>query len=180
MLVTVNLLSPAKKRDLRNSLVMAYTQTMVSLLFATAILVAGTLVSVRFLIKNNYENLQRQSASAASEESTNIMENIRQINAFLKRVESTEAAFVPWADILEEIAPLIPRGVRLENLTLDKDGNIAMSGLAETRDDALALLKNLKEAPFIKDVLSPISNIMQKQNVNFDFQMKYVNLKPAL
>ena len=180
MLVTVNLLSPAKKRDLRSSLVMAYAQTMVTLLFATALLVTGTLLSVRFMIESDYENLQKQSASAASEESTNIMENIRQINAFLKRVESTEAAFVPWADVLEELSPLIPTGARLENLTIDEGGNISMSGLADTRDTALAMLKNLNDAPFLKDVVSPLSNIMQKQNVHFDFQMKYVDRRPAL
>ncbi|MFA6603741.1 MAG: PilN domain-containing protein [Patescibacteria group bacterium] len=180
MFVTVNLISPDKKRDLRNALVMAYTQTMVTLLFVTAIIVTGTLISVRLMIKGNYEELQRQSASAASEESTNIMENIHQINVFLKRIESTEAAFIPWADILEQLSPLVPAGVRLETLTVNGNGDIAMSGLAETRDGALILLKNLKEAPFIKNVVSPLSNIMQKQDVRFDFQMKLVNASPVL
>ncbi len=173
MRITLNLLPPEKKRALQSGLVMAYAQTIVFILFLVTIFISGTLMSVRLLLNNDYEQLQKQAATASSSETTDIVTSIKQINAYLKDIDATQRGFIAWSKVLEDITPLIPADVLLDRISVSDDNRVVLSGMAQTRDGALTLLKRLKEAPYLTNVVSPLSNILQKQNVEFDFEMVY-------
>ncbi len=178
MRITLNLLPPEKKKALRTGLVMAYTQTIVFIIFLVVVFVSGTLMSVRLMLSGDYETISKQEATANSSETTDIVTAIKQINSYLKEIDDTQRGFVPWSTVIENITPLIPNDVQVERISISSEDKILLSGVAQTRDGALLLLKRLKEQPYLSNVLSPLSNILQRQNVAFDFEMTYVPQNP--
>ncbi len=173
MRITLNLLPPDKKKALQTGLVMAYAQTIVFILFLVTVFVSGTLMSVRLMLSADYETLKKQADTASSSETTDIVTSIRQINSYLKEVDGTQHGFIAWSRVLEDLTPLIPADVHLDRITITEDNKIVLTGVAQTRDSALAMLKKLKEQPYLSNVVSPLSNILQRQNVEFDFEMTY-------
>ncbi|MDD5251373.1 MAG: PilN domain-containing protein [Patescibacteria group bacterium] len=175
MNITLNILPPEKKKALRSGLVMAYVQTMTILLFLSALFVSGVLVSARLMMADELKQIEQQaSGGAGTDESADIINNIKQVNSYLTTVQMMQTGFVSWSEVLEDIATMMPKNTRLERISLDQGGHIKISGVATTRDEALAFLKNLKEAPYLTDIVSPLSNILQKTQVSFDFDMKFV------
>ena len=170
----LNLLPPTKKKALRAGLVLAYVQSLTIVLFLFVILVSATIFSVRLMMKSDVDGLTEQARAASSDEATEILTSIKQVNDFLDKTEGLRLNFVPWADVLEQITPLVPRHTRLDKITIDGGGKIVITGLAETREEALALKQSLEEQPYITDLVSPLTNLLQKYNVDFNFEMKYV------
>ena len=173
--VSLNLLPPEKKRALQTGFIMAYAQTMMLLFFVIAAFVAVMFLSVRLLLKSNYDGLTAQSSGAA-DEADGVATDIKQINAYIKRLESLQARFTPWSDVIARIGDTMPPGVVLETMSFAaKDGKIVMRGIADDRADVLQLRQNLLALPFLKNVSNPLSNLLQRKDVRFEFEMNYVS-----
>jgi Tfp pilus assembly protein PilN len=154
-------------------LVMSSFQMMALVLFMVGILISGTLISLRLMLERNFEEVKQQTTDVSSGP-VEVQAAIKDINVHLGKVSARQAAHVAWSETIEDIAQLVPSGARVTKLVVDMEGNISITGTAATRDDALAFLENLKQAPYLTDVVSPLSNILQKYNVLFDFQMRFV------
>ncbi|HTM68965.1 MAG TPA: PilN domain-containing protein [Candidatus Binatia bacterium] len=174
MKTQLNLLSPDKKAVLRTGFIVAYVQTMLFLIFLVVAFASGTLLAVRMMFKGTYEDLAGRS-SGEPDESKAITADIKKINDYLKRIDGLENRFVPWSKVLETITGFIPKGMKLTSLRVDQAGRITMSGVAQDRDDVIALQTKLEASPLFKDVKAPLSNILQQTDVKFDFDMLYVN-----
>lgn len=172
MSIALNLLSPEKKRALQAGFLMAHIQSLIFVVMLLAILASGTLLSMRMLLQRFHEDLQRQSGPA-TDEFTSAAEDIKRINAYLSRIEQLDARFVRWSDVLARITAVVPAGIELEEIRLDSSRKILVRGVAETREDVLTFNDRLKALPFLSSVSSPLSNILQKKNVRFDFEMQY-------
>jgi|GEM_PF-1137221 len=70
--------------------------------------------------------------------------------------------------MIKEIYKLMPQGVTITSFDFfDKELNFSISGIAADRDVLLETEKNLKGAEFIKQLVSPISNYNEKNNIPF-------------
>jgi len=173
MNISLNLLPPIKKKGLQKSLFLAFFQTLSVLFFAVTVALVATILLVRNQMLAGYQDLKQRSAVASSGAAVSIMTDIKQTNLFLKETDALQTRFVPWSDVIEKITALIPPGARLNNLEFDNSGAIRLRGYAATREDALAMIKGFKETPYLTDLVSPLSNILQKDNISFDFSMRY-------
>ncbi|MBN1585080.1 PilN domain-containing protein [Candidatus Uhrbacteria bacterium] len=173
METSINLLPPSKKRELRNGAVLAYAQTMALVLFLTAAVLSGTLLSLRLTVGAEREYLEAQSAGSATDEEMETINDIRQINSFLQSSDSLQKGQVPWNDILRDIAGLMPDNARLDTFRIESNNRIFIEGMAIAREDAIDLLESLRSLPYLTNIKSPISNITQKTDVRFSFEMTY-------
>lgn len=173
MKIFINLLPPAKKKDLQNSMVLAYAQTMIFVFFLTTILVSGTLFSLRIVLQQEHDYLTDQITIAKSSESTDVMTNIREINTYLLATDALQKRYIPWAKVISNIGPLVPPNARLNRFRTDAANHIFLSGIAATREENLMLQKALQQQPYLSDVQSPLSNILKRTNVEFSYEMRY-------
>ena len=178
MFITLNLLPTAKKKALLKGVILGHFQLMAFVCLVVAVGLTGTLLLVRGQTKRNYTDAQASASWMHSEETSDIINDIKQANLYLKTAAEQQNKYFSWAEVVENITALVPPHARLELLTMVEDNQIHLTGMADTRDDALTLLKRLKETSYLTDVVSPLSNILQKDNVNFDFTMKYSPPKP--
>jgi Tfp pilus assembly protein PilN len=176
--VSLNLLPPEKKQALRSGFIMAFAQTMVFILFVVAAFVAGTFVSVRVMLKSNLDALVQQSTGGAADESDAVAADIRQINTFVKRVDGLQQRAIPWSSVLASLSQAMPAAAIIDQVAISRTGAISMRGVAATRDDVLTLRDNLRALPFIKDVSNPLSNLLQRTDVRFEFEMTYAPPPP--
>jgi len=172
MRITLNLLPPPNKAALRMGFVFASMQSMLVIFLIMSTFAAGTLIAVRMLIAGTYQDLAQRNTSS-SDEFKEVTAEIREINAYLKRVQAIDARIVPWSSVVHRITELAPAGTRLERIAVSDAGRIVLSGVAATRNDVLLLDQRLKQAGIFTDISSPLSNILQQRNVRFDFEMRY-------
>ncbi len=168
---TLNLLPSEKRAALRLQFIASYAETMLFIFFVVAVFAAGTLVALRMSLAKTYDDFTRRS-DAGAEETQAITDEIKAINGYMQRVNAFEGRFTPWSSVLVKIAALVPAGVRIDSIRVDK-GAIAIAGAADTRDDVLLLQQRLRDSGLFTDVQSPLSNILQDRNVHFEFEMRY-------
>ncbi len=169
MRISLNLLPPEKKKSLRQGFVIAFAQSMTLYLFIVVLFLTGTLISVRMTLSNNFKALNQPVSEDLSASST----EIRQINAYLSRIDAYGSRVVIWSDVLKSILGAVPAGVEVDTLSFTSDGSVRMTGLAATRDDLLQLKSKLGSLPLVSDVASPLSNLLQKKDVLFEMTMRY-------
>ncbi|OIO51329.1 hypothetical protein COY93_04175 [Candidatus Uhrbacteria bacterium CG_4_10_14_0_8_um_filter_58_22] len=172
MKTTLNLLSPNKKRALRTVLALTSVQTAILLAAFVALSLAGLLFSLRLTLAGTARGLYDQSSATLDEYETTA-KLIRDTNGFIKRTEEVHESFVDWSAILESISQAAPDGIKFDGLTVDVDRSISIVGLAMTREEVLEMERRLKANPNFRDVSSPLSNILQRENLRFEFNLKY-------
>lgn len=177
MHTTLNLLAPEKKTALRAGFVLSHMQATMFILFIVASFISGTLLSIELLMKSVLENITLRSNTTA-QEYDKIGAQITDVNAYLDRVDSLQQEFIDWSFVLEELAAVATSGARFESIHIDGDGVVFVQGMAATREDVLLMQERYETLPFITDVSSPLSNILQRTNVKYEFTMRYEEAGP--
>jgi Tfp pilus assembly protein PilN len=170
--ITLNLLPPEKKDELRAGFVYAYAQTMVFIIFLVAAFASGTLLAVRMMLSDVHDDLAARSTEA-TDESVAITEEIGRMNAYAESIKELQEKHVSWSHVLVELADLAPDEVQLHVIRVDREGRIFISGTAATRAGVLAMKDSLESSETFADVKAPLANILQQRNVKFDFEMRY-------
>ena len=148
-------------------------QRLTLVLFLLSALSATLLFSIRLVLGGTLDDLTASTGQQEQEE-VDIAGIISETNGHLRLLSGRTAASVAWSRVLADIAAGAPPGVALERITINSDDwNISIRGGAPTRDEVLAMRRALENEPSFTDVSSPLSNILQRTNVNFEFELKY-------
>lgn len=110
-------------------------------------------------------------------EQSDYYKKIRETNEKINLIAGIQDDFIAWSRFLERLSRETPAGVKLNLLKIDgKKEIVTMRGEALNRDDLLALQKNLTATGLFQEIDSPLSNILQKNEVNFEIKGK-INLE---
>jgi Tfp pilus assembly protein PilN len=164
-------LAPEKRATLRAGFLLSYAQAIVFIVFIVTAFISGTLLSIEFLMKSTFVDVAIQSNTNV-QEYDGIAAQMTEINSYLGRLSSVQDQFIDWSLVLEELAGTAPQGTRFESLLIE-NGNVSIKGTAAVREDVLAMQSRYEALPFITDVSSPLSNILQRTNVRYEFTMRY-------
>lgn len=163
----LNLLPPLKKKVITNIYLILYFKVLIEILLGYSLFIASTLFLVSYLIDQNLENFQAQTASIDKEyQKINIQ--IIGINQKLNNIEYVQKTQTHWSQKFESLFSVNPWGVTLSGLDWRKTENIlAIQGRAKTREDFLKYRKALEGMPFIKKLEVPVSTLTIKENIDF-------------
>jgi len=170
---SLNLLPPKQKQSLRTALAMAFVQSLAMFVAVVILIVAGTLFSLRLLLAGEVQYLAEQSTATSGEHQA-LTKQMQSINDYIYRVQDTHDQFIDWSAVLESLGHSAPKGIRFEGISISPDMSLTVEGVADTRDDVLAMEQQLNDYEHFIEVNSPLSNILQKENLRFEFQMIYV------
>lgn len=157
-----------------------------SILLAIGILAAATLTAFQ-LQKAEYERLHLRTAKEAVEKmvyGTRYQEIKTEISTFNKEVNdlktiNSELFSVPAT--IEEIYSLMPEGVVITSFAFtDQSVAFDVSGIANDRNTLLEAQNRLKNAEFVEQLISPISNYDEKETISFRLTIKlaFTKLQP--
>ena len=168
-MIALNLLSPAQKESLRLRVLFAMIERLMIALAAAVLLFAILLQVLRVRLTHAYSNVV--SRQLLSTEYVSVNNEIKRLNETIGRIERIQREVVPASNLLIDVAGRVPPEVQIANLTFEtRTQSLRMSGQAKTRAALLTFEESLRKSPFIKTLESPISNLFEKQNINFSFQ----------
>ena len=171
----LNLLPPEYRRRYSDLLLfLTIRRTVVSVatffVFATVVVFASLFLLNRTLADQKAETTGIQARLATSNGAT-LDQEIRTFNAMLSRVNAMQSGYISWTPILRELFLLIPPGVTLSNFEIDGKTKVAtIRGTAALRDDLLVLQDALSHSPRFTNPSSPISNLLQRENILFEIR----------
>lgn len=107
------------------------------------------------------------------------------INSVLNKIDKISGNQIYWTEVLTEMIKNIPSGVRLFSLEITpvnngsetlaaEEGKFIIIGMAKTRNEVLALEKNLKSSANFKNIESPLGNLTKRSDVDFKFTGNFI------
>jgi len=169
-MITLNLLSPAQKEALRSRVVFAMLERLMISMVGVMLVASILLLLIKIeLIKNLAEVQTRQVLTADYAKANN---DIRLLNQQITRIDALQKMAISPSSLLRDLAARAPAGITVSSLDFDvKSGSMRLNGAAARREDLLAFETAMKQSPFVKSLESPISNLFQKTDISFHFDI---------
>ncbi|HTK59777.1 MAG TPA: hypothetical protein VL283_01085 [Candidatus Baltobacteraceae bacterium] len=169
-MIALNLLSPAQKQALRARVIYAMIERLM-IAFVSSLLIASiVLLLVKIQLIQNLGQVQTRQILSA--EYVTVNNDIRQLNQQIGRIETLQKMAVSPSELLRDVVNRTPPGVRISGMDFDvKTQSMRLNGVASGREDLLAYEESMRASPFVKSLQSPISNLFQKTDINFQFMI---------
>lgn len=169
-MITLNILPPAKKRDLRFNQLYAMIKNLIILVLLLSILTSITLLFTKMTLENYFIRIV-QETTLTTQYAQIFNEDIKELNESLKAVEEIQNNYIYWTKFFVIISSMIPQNVSILSIDINQD-RILITGLAQTRDQLLKLKKNLENNNLFSKVVIPLDNLLKRVDINFDIKAK--------
>lgn len=170
-MLTLNLISQEQKREIKLKNIYAvikitgWSLTIVAAFFSIIFLAA------KFILKDNYSQVLEQTSLVADADNS-YLAKIKDINEKINSAEQVQKEYISWTSVLKKITGLTPQGITYSYLKIDKPGaKASLKGVAEKREDLLALKENLNNSNLFSSIESPMDDILQKENISFNISL---------
>lgn len=169
---TLNLLSPTQKEYLRYEQAYLHVRTVMWLMVIFTVIVSALLLVARLMLQDNYATVLT-TTTLVNEKNRAVDKDIAELNKNLKAVEGIQADFVKWSTIVLDINNAIPENIEVTFINLEQKTRVFnLHGKALKRDDFLILKQSLETLPYFEELSSPLTNLLLKENVTFEFSGK--------
>jgi Tfp pilus assembly protein PilN len=141
-----------------------------------------TLVTTNFILKIQLDSLEKTGSTEQSQdkyrELKNYEEKFRKVNSQVSAISNFQEGHLYWYRALSQISDVVPEGVYV-NTFVTKDFKVSLSGKAKTREDLISFQDRIKSNECLKNLNVPLSNLVNKNNVDFqiDFEIQKNCLK---
>lgn len=173
--MSFNLLPAQEAKIVRYIFLRRYIAHIALLVVLSEILFTASLLVMQFTVAQKHEEekntIQRQIQSSGAEEIKTIEGKINTFNNYLTKISALQKNHVNVANIVEIIARKQSQDVTLNSISLQTDTDkISARGTAKTRESFLRFKNDLEEIPYFTDINSPLSNIINPVDINFNIE----------
>jgi Tfp pilus assembly protein PilN len=172
-----NLLPEEAKQELRWKLLARDFSVMSVFAFFWLVIVAALLiVAAQYLSIQNgalKERVANEGKKVEIQEAQQLESQIALLNAHVLTIKNIQQSKKhDTAEILEAIAPLVPAGSNLTQLSVSTDtGTVTLRGHADLRSQVVTLQTSLESNELFSDVEFPLSNISKPEDITFTFNL---------
>lgn len=174
MIITLNLISPEQRQNLRRRLAIDELRSLGSTMLLMAILISSLLLGVKYLLRNTADLFQNntQPLYQATEIKTEDKNILKLVSTQLKRSPQ-------WSNILIQLSQLVPTGINLNTIDVDINGSLRLTGHAKERPQLMEFQKNLTSSSLVKNLYSPVKNLLQPKNIDWEMSAQLTNWEPV-
>lgn len=177
MKIKLNLLSISRKEAIKES------KKMRSILKWGIEIFGILLVLFILLLNNNYILKTDLSLSSSNQENNEVNSKyaeiekynteIKQVNSKITDIESIQKGQIYWSKLFLKLNSILTSEITLSNFS-NKDFTVFLVGKAKTREALVSLKDRLEKEECFSGVKLPLSNLVSKDNVDFqiDFNIK--------
>jgi Tfp pilus assembly protein PilN len=97
-------------------------------------------------------------------------EKFKQTNVLMQAMKKIQLGHLHWQQFFQQLSEIVPDNIYISDLST-KDFTVFIIGKAKTRDDLLNLKNKLESAPCFKNINVPLSNLVVKNNVDFQIDI---------
>lgn len=171
-MITLNLLSPSQKSEVRLLRILQFSKSCLSLLLFITVIGGVVLFTALFALEVDFYPIISET-SLMQKETKDFSGQVRRLNMELGAIKAIQEEGVEWSTIVLQFTQTIPEGIQIVSLSLDKTSQVVnIRGKGKTREDVLKFQENLENCPLLSDVTGPLSNILYPENVDFQFDAK--------
>ncbi|MDP2683976.1 MAG: hypothetical protein Q8P20_02860 [bacterium] len=174
----LNLLNPTE-RNKANKIKTYFAIKHVLLQVVSLLLMITTIFYFSSIIlKNNSDSLDEQIAKEIEirqQGNVNSIEDATKLlNSQLELVKNIQDKHVYWTIFLNDFSELVPDNITINNLEFytnilsgSNTRTFKISGIANARQDFINFESNLTNSEYYSEINAPLSNLIQKENINF-------------
>lgn len=150
--------------------------------FAIFTIFVAILVSINYILKINLSFVGDFSANEGSgnkyAEIKTYDSEIKDVNAKISEIEKIQSGQLKWSKFFQKFNGHVDKGIEIESLAT-KNYTITLAGKSQSRDKLISFKENLEKEECFTDVSLPLSNLVAKENIDFqmDFKIKPECLK---
>lgn len=165
---TVNLLPDNKKDRLKILVKFVFAKDLLEMSMLFYSLLAIVFIWSWLSLLTEYNNTALSTTLVNRENSTRNRQ-ARETNNIIRRFNRAAAGYAPLTPELKDIINTLPDGIKLSQISIDRQQNeINLTGTAQTRAALLDYEKIVKGYPWLKNISSPVSQLFEKENINFE------------
>jgi len=97
-------------------------------------------------------------------------EKFKQVNTFSQALSKIQAGHLHWINIFQKLSESTPDNIQISNLST-KNYTVFLVGKAKTRDDLINFKNKLGESGCFQNINVPLSNLVVKDNVDFQIDL---------
>lgn len=164
-MITLNLLSPEKKKELAQKKIYDSLRDALYILLLFSTFIAAISLMARLLLKKNFETSIKQNIPL-QQKGLELERKVTHLNKTLARIEEIQKNSISYSPTLLTLTQLIPNGITISELTIARD-TVSIRGKAKSRDAFLELTSIIEKNPDFENVDYPITNLVQKEDIDF-------------
>ncbi|MFA5134058.1 MAG: PilN domain-containing protein [Patescibacteria group bacterium] len=171
-MISINLLSPEKKKEVSNQMIFISLQYLISWVLI-AICIAGAILSATKLYMQNAFNQAVAQSVLVTQEYGTLNQKVHLINQKIDLLAEIQNKFILWSPRLAAISELIPANITVYSMNINyitKD--LQIQGYAVSREDLLLLKQNLEHSTLVKSIDLPIENLLESKDISFNIKGK--------
>ncbi len=175
MNINFNLLPVAKKNRLEYITNFLLVKDILQLIILIGSILAATLIWSWIFLESDFADLT-QSAASINREYFTYNQDVKNINNLTKDINFSNQNFIPITPKLTELINSLPNDIKINSLQIDRSAQtIIISGMALTRSALLLYQETVNKVSWIDQIETPVSQLFQKENINFEFKGKLEN-----
>lgn len=171
----LNIVPDNLKKEIQHRLIYESYKKFLGLVLICVCVYAITVLFALFFIQQYFvETINKTNIITKSTE--NYTNKVNETNNQISTMTNIQNEFVKWSSLLKILSENISDGISLNQLTLSREKNtIHLSGTAAARDDLLKLKDFLDRLDFFHQINFPISNLLERNNINFEISAQISN-----
>lgn len=170
--INLNLLPPEQKECLRLTQTFNYVKILTFIFLSFTVVASGLLLGARLILQDNLGDILASSTNV-NDRNLTIDREILKLNKSVEDINKIQSSYTKWSSLLGQLMKSIPANIEINYLSFEKKtGTFILSGRAKQRQDFLNLKSTLEQTTYLEKVTSPITNLLTKTNVEFQFTGK--------
>ncbi len=168
-MITINLSPKEDQITYKQERIFLFIKNSFLLVLIFLIFITIILIGAKVHLEKNLDDLVGSSYISANL-TKEIKIKVNNINTRLRQINEIQKDYYEFSKPLIDLGQLIPNNIQITSLNLNKNNmQFSLKGISKTREDLLSLQNNLETSPVFKDIKFPLSNLLVKQNINFEF-----------
>ncbi len=171
MKILLNLLPAEKKadrrKDVRFRLIVLHGTTILFLLVLYCCILFGVSMALSKRIDAARASMDNDTEASKRNEIESYEKVFTETNTKISEIMTIADKHVMWKKFFQSIESATPDGIFYTKFLTKNDFSFSVVGVAPNRESLLILEKNMNDADCFRDVVIPLANKLEKENINF-------------
>lgn len=173
-MITINLLSPSQKRELKIKRVYVAIKELIILILLFTLITAILLLVSKYVLDNSLAKLIERNAYTI-EANRDAINKINTLNSKVNTIEKIQTDFKKWSSFFITLSNLTPDNISYDLVKVDHENNtIEIRGVAKSRTELTELKDSLSNSEIFDDVNLPLKDLLAKDNNNFTITARII------
>ena len=163
-MITINLLSPNQKRELKIKRIYVAIKELVMLVLLFTSIIAILLLGSKYILDNRLAKLIERNAYTI-QENMEVIRKIGSLNTKINVIDQIQNNFKEWSIFLVSLTNETPENISYDSIKINYgDALIELKGVARNREDLIKLKENLDNSKFLTNINLPLQSLLPKEN----------------